>query len=261
MSAVQPSVSEVRALLAAASGRSLALLITRFSEDPRSGVVAAVAAARTRRDADRAERARTAAMYEAEYALHAKGMLVVVGVDEVGRGALAGPVTAAAVVLAHQPCIEGLDDSKRLTPKRREELATVIRAQAVASAVAHVSASEIDSVGMTAALRTAMRSAIAALGVEPDHVLLDGLPMRLHDHETAVVKGDGRIAAIAAASIVAKVTRDALMREYAETYPEYGFDINKGYGTAEHLDAISRVGLCPLHRRTFSTGGGTLPLF
>ena len=140
-------------------------------------------------------------------------------------------------------------------------MAKLIRQSAVAVNVAHVSAGEVDSLGMTAALRRVMGLALDGLGVTVDHVVLDGLPMRVVEHETAVVKGDGSVAAIAAASIVAKVARDALMRSLATEHPAYGFEINKGYGTSDHLAAIAREGLCAVHRRSFTIGGGTGSLF
>ncbi len=127
--------------------------------------------------------------------------------------------------------------------------------------VAHVSAGEIDTLGVTAALRRAIGLALSQLGTPPDHVVLDGLPLRVVANETAIVKADAKVAAVAAASIVAKVTRDALMRSLAAEHPEYGFEINKGYGTSDHLAAISRHGPCPIHRRSFSWGESTLPLF
>lgn len=255
------SISEIRALLAAARGRTLAGLISRLAEDDRAGVQALVDAARARARAKKRETSRTARLYALEQELRVRGCQIIAGVDEVGRGALAGPLTAGAVVLAPSPRIEGLDDSKRLTPGRREELAKVIRAQAVAVCVAHVSAGEVDSLGMTAALRRVMGLAIEGLGVTVDHIVLDGLPMRVVENETAVVRGDGSVAAIAAASIVAKVARDALMRSLATEHPAYGFEINKGYGTSDHLAAVTREGLCAAHRRSFTIGGGTGSLF
>ena len=255
------SISEIRALLAAARGRVLMGLISRLAEDDRSGVQALLAAARARARAEKRESTRTARLYALEQELRERGCEIIAGVDEVGRGALAGPLTAGAVVLAPAPRIEGLDDSKRLTPARREKLANVIREQAVTVCVAHVSASEVDSLGMTAALRRVMGLAIEGLGLTVDHVVLDGLPMRVVENETAVVRGDGSVAAIAAASIVAKVARDALMRSLAAEYPAYGFEVNKGYGTSDHLAAISREGLCSVHRRSFTIGGGTGSLF
>lgn len=255
------SVAEIRALLGEARGQRLTTLIARLDDDDRAGVQALVASARTRVLAEKRERRRTQRMYALERELHARGCTLVAGLDEVGRGALAGPLTAAAVVLPDSPRIEGLDDSKKLTPQRREELARVIHRHAVAVGVAHVSPGEIDALGMTAALRRAMGLALDGLGLTVDHVVLDGLPMRVAEDETAIVKGDGSIAAIAAASIVAKVARDALMRSLSDEHPAYGFEINKGYGTPEHLAAISRVGLSAVHRRSFSIGGGTGSLF
>ncbi|HEY5540157.1 MAG TPA: ribonuclease HII [Coriobacteriia bacterium] len=255
------SIAEIRALLAETSGRQLASLLARLADDDRSGVQALLESARSHAVAERRERQRTQRLYALECELRAQGCTLVAGVDEVGRGALAGPLTVGAVVLPDSPRIEGLDDSKKLTPRRREELAVVIRRHAIAVGVAHVSPGEIDSLGMNAALRRAMQLALDGLGLSVDHVVIDGLPMRVVEHETAVVKGDGSVAAIAAASIVAKVARDALMRSLSTRHPEYGFEINKGYGTSEHLAAISRAGLSAVHRRSFSIGGGTSSLF
>ena len=261
VSSARQSIAEIRAAFAAARGAHLAYLLTEYSDDDRSGVAALCTAARSRADAAAAETRRTRKLYAMQRQLAEEGFLIVAGLDEVGRGALAGPVSAGAVILPLTPRIEGLDDSKRLTPARREELAAVIHQQAIAVAVAHVPASDIDALGMTAALRRAFVSALEGLVVAPDHVLLDGLPMHVVERETAVVKGDSKVAAIAAASIVAKVARDAIMREIATRHPEYGFEVNKGYGTSEHVGAIVRFGPCELHRRSFSVGGGTMPLF
>jgi ribonuclease HII len=255
------SIAEIRALLAEARGRTLAALLARLEDDDRAGVQTLLSSVQARLLAEKHERHRTKRLYALECELREQGCTLVAGVDEVGRGALAGPLTAAAVVLPDSPLLEGLDDSKRLTPQRREELAVIIRANAIAVGVGHVSPGEIDSLGMTAALRRAMGLAIDALGMTVDHVVLDGLPMRVVENETAVVKGDSKVAAVAAASIVAKVARDALMRSLAAEHPDYGFDINKGYGTSEHLLAIGRVGLSSMHRRSFSIGGGTGSLF
>ena len=176
---------------------------------------------------------------------------VALGIDEVGRGALAGPLTVAAVALPAQPMVLGLDDSKKLTPKRREELSGQIRDTALAVGIAHVSPEEIDACGMAACLRVAMTRALQDCGIEPDAVLIDGNPVHVHPLEQCVVKGDGKVACIAAASIVAKVTRDALMTELAKEYPEYGFEGNKGYGSAAHIATIKDRGPSPLHRMSF----------
>lgn len=255
------TVAEVKALLGCASGTSLDSLLTRFADDERAGVKSLLDSARRRAKLAKAEHSRTKRLYKLEQELRADGYQLIAGLDEVGRGALAGPLTAGAVVLPASPRISGLDDSKRLTPQRREELALEIREHAIAVSVSHISAGEVDSLGMTRALRRVMGLAIAGLDVPVDHVVLDGLPMNVAENETAVVKGDGSVAAIAAASIVAKVARDTLMRSLAREYPKYAFDVNKGYGTSDHLAAIAKDGLCPIHRRSFCSGAGTATLF
>lgn len=175
------------------------------------------------------------------------------GVDEAGRGPLAGPVVVAAVLLDPALPVAGLADSKRLSPARRVELADSIRGRALAWATAHADAAEIDRVNILQATLAAMQRAVAALRPVPRAVLIDGnrcpaldLPAR------AVVGGDGRETAIAAASILAKVERDQWMTERARDYPGYGFDRHKGYGTRVHVEALQRLGPCPLHRRSFA---------
>ena len=178
---------------------------------------------------------------------------LVAGVDEAGRGPLAGPVTAAAVVLDPERVPEGLDDSKRLSPARREALSAAIHAAALAVCVASVPARAVDRLNVRRAALLAMRRAAEGLAVRPGLVLVDGLdrPPGLACPSEAVVGGDGRSVSIAAASIVAKVARDAMMRRAAERWPAYGFERHAGYGTAAHRAALARHGPCPLHRRTF----------
>lgn len=255
------SVAQIHALLDEATDRRLTELLERFAHDDRAGVVEGCRRATARREARRCERRRTKAMYSLERELQAAGFSAVAGVDEVGRGALAGPVTAAAVILRADMQLEGLNDSKKLSPARREQLAVLIHEHAVAVGIAHVPADRIDAAGLSTALREAILSAIGQLEPRPDHVVVDGLPMRVYEPETAVVKGDSKVAAVAAASIVAKVARDALMREAALTCPQYGFEVNKGYGTAEHLEAVIVHGPSTLHRRSFCGGGGEPTLF
>ncbi|MDR3308296.1 MAG: ribonuclease HII [Coriobacteriales bacterium] len=186
---------------------------------------------------------------------------VVVGIDEVGRGSVAGPLTVAAVALPLEPMIPGLDDSKKLTAKRREALAQAIRSAALAYSVAHVAPSRIDRIGMARALREAMTAALEGTGVEPDLVLIDGNPVNIHAKERCIVKGDATVACIAAASIVAKVTRDALMVEASDHYPGYGLARNKGYASSEHIAAIQQHGLTSFHRATFCHNFLQAPLF
>ena len=256
-----PSIDEIRLLIAETPVRRLPALLDELSEDPRAGVQNAVRAGRARLEAASAERARLTALYRLETRLRRDGYAVVAGIDEVGRGALAGPLTAAAVVLPASPRIEGLNDSKQLTRERRERLAEEVHSVAVCVTMCHVPSDEIDAIGIAGAVRRAMVTSLEQLEADPDHVLVDGLPVGISTRETAVVKGDSSVAAIAAASIVAKVARDALMREFASEYPDWGFDVNKGYGTTEHMRAIARFGLSPIHRRSFGPCGGTLNLF
>lgn len=185
---------------------------------------------------------------------------IVVGIDEVGRGALAGPLVVACVALPDEPQIVGLDDSKKLSPKRREELAAQIDELALGVGIARVEPEEIDACGMTASLRVAMVRALAACkgdlaarGNDDDiaTVLIDGNPVHIHEGELCVVKGDGKIACIAAASIAAKVARDKLMCAYAQDYLAYGFESNKGYGSAAHIAALKEHGASSIHRRSF----------
>ena len=174
------------------------------------------------------------------------------GVDEAGRGPLAGPVYAAAVILPRGLVIEGLNDSKKLTEKRREALYDVIVEQAVAYGIGSADEKEIDEINILQATFLAMRRAIAQLFVRPDLALIDG--NRDSDFGVpaeTVIGGDGKSANIAAASILAKVTRDRVMLDYAEQYPQYGFDVHKGYGTKRHYEALREYGPCPIHRQSF----------
>lgn len=177
----------------------------------------------------------------------------VAGVDEAGRGPLAGPVVAAAVILAPDRPVKGLDDSKRLKPERRFELAAEIRARALAWAVAEASPAEIDSLNILQATFLAMRRAVARLGTAPQQVLVDGNRCpRFTVPAQALVGGDGRVAEISAASILAKVHRDSLMLALHEDFPAYGFAAHKGYPTPTHLAALRAHGPCPAHRRSFA---------
>ena len=185
------------------------------------------------------------------FAWHAPGLIA--GVDEAGRGPLAGPVVVAAVILDDERPIAGVDDSKRLSAKQRERLFDVIMGQALCVSIGQASAAEVDAVNVLQATLLAMRRAVEGLRLTPIKVLVDGnqLP-RLPMLAEAVVGGDGRVACIAAASIVAKVTRDRLMTELDQTLPGYGFAQHKGYGTAQHMQALRRLGASAQHRRSFA---------
>ena len=186
-----------------------------------------------------------------ERELRARGFRAVAGVDEVGRGALFGPVVAAAVVLSPDRPVRGLNDSKLLEPERREVLAERIRERAVAWAIAAVDAATIDSINIYQASRRAMRIAVSRLEPAPDFLLVDAVPIDLPVPQRALIKGDMRCHAIAAASIIAKVYRDQVMRVWDEVFPQYGLASHKGYSTPEHCRAIEQYGVTPLHRLSF----------
>lgn len=182
-----------------------------------------------------------------------KGFKFVCGVDEAGRGPLAGPVCAAAVILPEDCQIEGLNDSKKLTEKKREALYDVIIEKAVAYSVAYGTLEEIEQYNILNATYLAMNRAIEGLKIPADYALIDGnrVPTGIKVPCETVVKGDAKSCSVAAASILAKVTRDRLLLEYAKEYPEYGFEKHKGYGTAAHYDAIKKYGVLPIHRLSF----------
>jgi ribonuclease HII len=186
-----------------------------------------------------------------ERELRARGFHAVAGVDEVGRGALFGPVVAAAVILSPARPVRGLNDSKLLDAARREVLDERIRQRAVAWAIAAVDAATIDSINIYQASRRAMLMAVGSLSQAPDFLLVDAVPIDLNLPQRALIKGDARCHAIAAASIIAKVYRDACMRVWDEVFPQYGLASHKGYSTPEHCRAIERYGITPLHRLSF----------
>ena len=189
-----------------------------------------------------------------ERELFQKGYRLVAGADEVGRGPLAGPVVAAAVILPleEEKRILGIDDSKKLSKKKRKSLAEKIKESAVAYAIEEVDEETIDKINILQATRLAMKRAIEKLSPRPDFVLTDGnMTLDISVPQESVVKGDAKIASIGAASILAKVYRDALMEKYAEAFPYYGFERHAGYGTRAHIDAIREMGICTIHRRTF----------
>ena len=221
------TAAEIAATLAEALPEELDALLARYADDPRAQVRRACASAVRRAQKQQAERERVEGMYSLMRELSGEG--IVLGLDEVGRGSVAGPVTVCAVALPDDPKVWGVNDSKQLTPRRREELAAKIREVATAIGICHIPPARIDEVGMARALREAMLGAIADAAVEPDCVLIDGNPLHIHPKEKTLVKGDARVACIAAASIVAKVTRDELMVELGDQYPGYHLAESKGY--------------------------------
>ena len=243
------NAKEVVALLADARDAEALALVERYADDPRKQVQKAVDAARKRIAREEAEKKRVEDMYDLMHELGGDG--IVLGVDEVGRGSIAGPLTVCAVALPADPIVYGINDSKQLTPAKREILAARIAEVALAIGTCHIEPASIDAVGMAQAIRMAMSGAIKDAGIEPDCVLIDGNPVHVHPKEKTLVKGDARVACIAAASIVAKVTRDHLMVAMDEEYPEYHLAECKGYASAEHIQAIKDHGLSPIHRFSF----------
>ena len=231
-----------------------------LEQDPRRGVRALVAE-RSRRQAETRRRAdRTDQLLQFEQRFWGRGVQRLAGVDEVGRGCLAGPVVAAAVVLPPGQRLPGLDDSKKLTAPSRQRLAAAVGEVALGVGLGVVEAADIDRLNILQATLAAMRQALAALDPSPEHVLVDG-NQRPHSPwpETVLIGGDGRSQTIAAASVVAKVHRDRLMVDLDRIYPGYGFAQHKGYGSAAHLRALRDLGPCPLHRRSFAPVLRSLP--
>ena len=191
-------------------------------------------------------------LYEIESALHRKGLALICGVDEAGRGPLVGPVAAGAVILPEGLIIEGLNDSKKLSEKKRETLYEIITGEAVCWSVGFASAQEIDEINILQATYEAMRMAISNLSVQPDLLLNDAVTIpEIEIMQIPIIKGDAKSVSIAAASILAKVTRDRLMVEYEKVFPGYDFASNKGYGTKAHIEGLKKFGPTPIHRMSF----------
>lgn len=247
---MEQKISEIKGIFLAAETEMLPELISVYETDARSGVQAAVESARKRLRLLEKEKERTEKMKEYEYRYAAAGFLC--GIDEVGRGPLAGPVVAGAVILPKDCDILYLNDSKQLTEKKREELYDVIMEKAVAAGLGFVSPERIDEINILQATYEAMREAIGKLSVKPDLLLNDAVTIpQVEIRQVPIIKGDAKSVSIAAASIIAKVTRDRLMVEYDSIFPEYGFASNKGYGAAAHIEALKKYGPCPIHRRSF----------
>ena len=199
------------------------------------------------------EQARLEKLKEIERMWHQKGMKNICGIDEAGRGPLAGPVVVAAIIMPENSMIEGVNDSKKLTEKKREMLYEAITSSAIAWQVGVVDQNEIDAINILNATKKGLTQALTNLSQKPDIILVDALTKidTLGVPYQSIIKGDAKSYSIAAASIIAKVTRDRMMKMWDEIYPQYGFAKHKGYGTAEHIKAIQENGICPLHRKTF----------
>ncbi|WP_026174316.1 ribonuclease HII [Effusibacillus pohliae] len=228
-------------------------ILDRMRRDTRAGVRAIAESYLKKRARARAERERMAKLWDYERTLAAQGYQAIAGVDEAGRGPLAGPVVAGACILPLGIEIPGLNDSKQLAPEERERLFDVIQANALAYGVGIVDVDYIDTYNILQSTYEAMRRAIQALQVQPDHLLNDAVTIPgVEIPQLPVVQGDAKSHSIAAASILAKVTRDRLMQEYGKLYPKYGFEKHMGYHTPEHIEALQKYGPCPIHRRSFA---------
>ena len=246
------AISVIKAKIQAAAIDELPALFLQYETDERAGVRAAVEQGRKRILAYEKEVARCEALkkYEREYDSYS----YICGIDEVGRGPLAGPVVAGAVILPKDCDILYINDSKKLSEKKREELYDVIMDRAVAVGLGYSTPERIDEINILQATYEAMREAIANLETVPDLLLNDAVTIpQISIRQIPIIKGDAKSISIGAASIVAKVTRDRLMVQYDEIYPEYGFASNKGYGAQAHIEALRKHGPCPIHRKSFIT--------
>lgn len=244
------TISQIKDKLAHAEINNLGVLIELYQKDERAGVESAIQQAVKRVEKYQAECKRTEIMkrYEKEYAMFS----YICGIDEVGRGPLAGPVVAGAVILPKDCKLLYLNDSKKLSEKKREELYLQIMEEAVSTGIGYNSPERIDEINILQATYEAMQEAVSKLIPQPDLLLNDAVTIpKLKMKQVPIIKGDAKSISIAAASIIAKVTRDHLMVQYDEIYPAYGFASNKGYGSMEHIKAIQKYGPTPIHRRSF----------
>lgn len=245
-------IGEIREKIQAAAIEELPVLFMQYEQDERAGVRAAVEKGRKRLLAYEKEVARCEALkhYEREYAVYQH----ICGIDEAGRGPLAGPVVAGAVILPKDCDILYINDSKKLSEKKREELYEVIMERAVSVGVGYSTPERIDEINILQATYEAMREAVSRLTPAPDLLLNDAVTIpQIEIRQIPIIKGDAKSISIGAASIIAKVTRDRLMVQYDAVYPEYGFASHKGYGAQAHVEALMKYGPCPIHRRTFIT--------
>lgn len=246
------SIREIKEKLQAASYDRLPDLFQVYEQDGRNGVRVEVEKAKKRLAAYEKELERIEGLkaYEREYAAYQS----VCGIDEAGRGPLAGPVVAGAVILPKNCDILYINDSKKLSEKKREELYDVIMEKAVAVGIGYSTPERIDEINILQATYEAMREAVAGLSVQPDLLLNDAVTIpQMPMKQVPIIKGDAKSISIGAASIMAKVTRDRLMVQYDSIFPEYGFASNKGYGAQTHIEALKKYGPCPIHRKTFIT--------
>jgi len=247
------SVEEIQEFLAALDESEQQKYLNLLYNDKRKSIQKLVQKYQSLLAKKLAEKQRLLKMWDFEKSLYHQNYQYIVGIDEVGRGPLAGPVVAGAVILPPFCFIEGLNDSKKINEKKRKLIAEQIKTKAISWAIGTVDAPTIDKLNILEATRYAMFLAVKALGIKPEYALVDGKknPL-LKIPQLGIIKGDSLSASIAAASIIAKVYRDEIMDTYNKLYPGFDFAANKGYGTQQHIEAISTIGSCPIHRKTFA---------
>ena len=244
------TIKEIKELLATVKELDNPLFL-ELEKDSRIGVQKEISKRKKAIQAEREENLRLENMLSYEKELYKQGLTLIAGVDEVGRGPLAGPVVAAAVILPKDCKIRGLNDSKKISKKKHLEIFQVVQEQALAIGIGIMDNQVIDQVNIYEATKLAMKEAISQLSPQPEHLLIDAMKLELPISQTSIIKGDANSLSIAAASIVAKVTRDELMKQYDQQYPGYDFTTNAGYGTAKHLEGLEKLGVTPIHRTSF----------
>ena len=244
------TIKEIKELLATI-GDLDSPIIKELAKDSRAGVQKEIQKRKQAIQAEIDENFRLESMLSYEKELYDKGISFIAGVDEVGRGPLAGPVVAAAVILPQNCKIKGLNDSKKIPKKKHEDIFQAVKEKALAIGIGVIDNHVIDQVNIYEATKLAMKEAIAQLQLKPEHLLIDAMELDLPISQTSIIKGDANSLSIAAASIVAKVTRDKIMANYDQEFPGYDFSQNAGYGTAKHLEGIAKLGITPIHRTSF----------
>ena len=244
------TIKEIKELLATVTELESPVFL-KLEKDSRSGVQKEISKRKKAIQVELDEDLRLEAMLSYEKELYKQGLTLIAGVDEVGRGPLAGPVVAAAVILPKNCKIKGLNDSKKIPKKKHLEIFQAVQDQALSIGIGIMDNQVIDQVNIYEATKLAMQEAIFQLSSQPEHLLIDAMKLDLPISQTSIIKGDANSLSIAAASIVAKVTRDELMKEYDQQFPGYDFTANAGYGTAKHLEGLTKLGVTPIHRTSF----------
>lgn len=249
------SIKKITQMLSEYTDEDKTGLIIAMKADTRQGIAGALKTYHKKLEREEKAKAHSLMMIAFESELWSNGYEFIAGIDEVGRGPLAGPVMAGCVILPRDLIIPGVDDSKKLSAKQREELYEIISDKAISCSTGRVEPTRIDIINILNATKAAMISALRQCDNRCDYLLIDAVYLPdVSMKQKNIIGGDGKSQSIAAASIIAKVTRDREMEAWAKRYPQYGFERNKGYGTKEHVEAIRKYGLCPIHRRSFTRG-------